>query len=244
MVIYTVLYSSVACCVQLLLLRRTNSVEQNIDLLGKIVYESTQFLLLTDITSLLTNHIWIICISEIPVVCLGWACKPFSLPKHSRGSWPTEHSASNPHQSPLPTALLTFSLQNLIPPQASSLSLLFSWYESQPTKPVVEKNDFLQINLISHVMLQVGRKSIAVILGALFSLPGSRGKVTRPCAGPHFGGPQSFVRSGLYRDGYCLSYMVFSELGTVCWFFCLPYRMMVCLSLLGSPPTPNRQPPS
>lgn len=37
---------------------------------------------------------------------------------------------------------------------------------------IIEKNDFLQINLLPHVMLPIDRKSISVILEAFFSLQG------------------------------------------------------------------------
>ena len=120
-------------------------------------------------------------------------------------------------------AHISSSIRNLIPPQASSLSRLFSCYESQTTQPCVQKNDFLQISLISHVMLllcQVDRKFITVILEALISLPGSHGKVMWPHAGPTFWGSSVYfpywplqrwllsLSCGPFRSGCCLPIFV------------------------------------
>lgn len=124
----------------------TNFVEQNVNLLGKAAYESTQLLSLTDVLSLLTNHIWTNL--HIRNSCSRKAGKSRSLSQPSRESWPTDHCVSDPHQrpSPPPAPRLPCShlLQSskLIAPQASSFSFLVSWYESQSTKPGAEKNDF------------------------------------------------------------------------------------------------------
>lgn len=142
-------------------------------------------------------------------------------------------------------AHVSSSIRNLIPPQASSLSRLFSCYESQTTQPHVQKNDFLQISLISHVMLllcQVDRKFITVILGPFISLPGSHGKVMWPHAGPTFWGSSVYCPYSPCRDGYCRSHVVLSDLGAVYQFLCFTYRMMVCFLLLECLPTLARQP--
>lgn len=54
---YIPLWLAAFSCYYLVEESGTSSVEQNIDRLGEIAYESTQLLSLADIISLLTNHI-------------------------------------------------------------------------------------------------------------------------------------------------------------------------------------------
>lgn len=87
---------------------------------------------------------------------------------------------------PLSAPLFTFSLVFAISSHYRQ-ALHHSYLAGMNLSPrsLVERHDFLQMNLISHVMLQVGWSPLQSFL----ELPRGHDKVMRPPAGPAFWGP-------------------------------------------------------